>query len=265
MENKKQFGIMLYTKADYTSQTDPVTGWRKKIYLKKGSEDYIKKQIEDNFDKIGFDGKDYYFEYTIDYLEPVKKKSSFKKKWRLYSGKNGVELDRFFREKIGKEKWNSKKQEIIKTLDKLFDNFRKDDFILEQIKQGVKLAKVNERTAWETLRFIINLIQQIRNTGTSGNDEDFILSPVRDKNGNHFDSRKEHRNNWPTSGDANGAYNIAKKGIIMTEHIKKGLSPFIRDDEWDAWLAGEKIWNKWLEENEKYLSNKWNPQSKSQK
>jgi CRISPR-associated protein Cpf1 len=35
IENAKQYGIMLYTRANYTSQTDPKTGWRKTIYLQK--------------------------------------------------------------------------------------------------------------------------------------------------------------------------------------------------------------------------------------
>jgi CRISPR-associated protein Cpf1 len=35
IENARQYGIMLYTRANYTSQTDPKTGWRKTIYLKK--------------------------------------------------------------------------------------------------------------------------------------------------------------------------------------------------------------------------------------
>ncbi|HRO43870.1 MAG TPA: hypothetical protein PL009_13620 [Flavipsychrobacter sp.] len=38
IENRKQVGVLLYTRANYTSVTDPVTGWRKSIYLKKGSE-----------------------------------------------------------------------------------------------------------------------------------------------------------------------------------------------------------------------------------
>ena len=61
IENKKQFGIMLYTRANYTSVIAPLAGWRKTIYLKKGSEEFTKKEILENFTDIGFDGKDYYF------------------------------------------------------------------------------------------------------------------------------------------------------------------------------------------------------------
>lgn len=41
---------MLYTRANYTSQTDPLTGWRKTIYLKAGGD--IRDQIIQNFKDI---------------------------------------------------------------------------------------------------------------------------------------------------------------------------------------------------------------------
>lgn len=265
LENRKQFGNMLYIRADYTSQTDPATGWRKTIYLKKGSEEYIKdqiignkeKKIEAAFDDIGFDGKDYYFSYTDKNTD---------KPWKLYSSKDGTSLDRYYRELVYKnsdKQWIPKKQNLVKMLDSLFDGFDKDESLMEQL--GNKNPnKINEHTAWESLLFAINLIQQIRNTGENGDNrnEDFILSPVRDeKTKEHFDSRihldKEHNNEkavLPTSGDANGAYNIARKGIIVAEHIKRGLNKlYISDEEWDMWLAGNEVWEKWLEINEKNL------------
>jgi|GEM_PF-216916 len=265
IENKKQLGIMLYTRANYTSQTDPVTGWRKSIYLKTGSEENIKEQIVESFDDIYFDGKDYVFTYTD---------KDTGKKWELYSGKNGKSLDRFYRER-NEHEWVAEKQDLVKMLDGLFDDAvfdkDKDHSLLTQIvDEGKELTKINERTAWESLRFVIHLIQQIRNTGKNGNerDNDFIQSPVREKNeknGEHFDSRewldqnneKETENTLsrPLSGDANGAYNIAVKGIIMNEHIKewvkngmekRDLNLLVSDQEWGLYLDDRKEWKKQL-------------------
>jgi len=88
------------------------------------------------------------------------------------------------------------------------------------------------------------------NTGNNEKDNDFILSPVMNDNGDFFDSRDIKDNEkFPQNGDGNGAYNIACKGIIMSEHIKRGLNLFIRSEEWDAWLAGEKIWEKYIAKN----------------
>lgn len=246
IEKRKQVGIMLYTRANYTSQTDPITGWRKSIYLKKGSEEYIKSQITGNFSDIGFDEKDYFFLYED---------GNTHKLWTLYSGKNGKSLDRYHREKGGNENdWNPTRKDIVEMLNGIFGNFDKRRSIHSQIvDEGTELKKIDSvHTAWESLRFTIELIQQIRNTGTIKEDDDFIFSPVRDKNGNHFDSRKA-ADNQPNSGDANGAYNIAIKGIIMNEHIKRGYKLYIADAEWDAWLAGKEIWEKWISDNEKSL------------
>ena len=241
----KQFGIMLYTNPSFTSITDPITGWHKTISIKKGSEKYIKEQIMDYFSDFGFDGKDYYFKY---------KDANTGKEWTLYSGKNGVELDRYrdkFSEKEGKKHWNPEKIEIVKNLEKIFDGFDQGKSFKGQIKNGKELNKIDkDRTAWESLRFVIDVIQQIRNTGKDEKDNDFILSPVREASGDFFDSRKiKNGEKLPQNGDANGAYNIARKGIIMNEHIKKEADLFVRNEEWDAWLAEEKTWGKYVAKN----------------
>ena len=248
IENRKQVGIILYTRANYTSQTDPITGWRKSIYLKAGTEESIKKQIIEKFSNIRFDGKDYVFIY---------KDENTNKEWELYSGKKGESLDRF-RGKRKKEKneWEIEKIDITQILDGVFAKFdknNKNESLLFQINKGVELVKIDSKHgAWESLRFAIDLIQQIRNTGTAKQDDDFILSPVCDDDGNRFDSRKA-KDGEPNSGDANGAYNIARKGILMNEHIKLGYKLYISDVEWDAWLAGKERWEEWIKENEKDL------------
>jgi len=265
IEKKNQVGIMLYTRANYTSQTDPVTGWRKTIYLQKGSEEYIKAQIiggkhnrkvyKAKFTDIYHENGDYIFLYKDENTE---------KEWKLYSSINGVSLDRFRGKREDKNEWSVEKYDIVEILDNVFVDFDKKRSLLDQINEGIipkkfennesKMFKNLEKfTSWELLRFGIDLIQQIRNTGENERDKDFIQSPVRyEENDKHFDSRgyldrekNKEKVNLPTSGDANGAYNIARKGIIMNEHIKqwkhdgeknKDLNLFVSDEEWDLWL-----------------------------
>jgi len=255
IENKQQLGIMLYTKADYTSQTDPTTGWRKSVYLKKGSEEFIKEKVINAFSNFGFDGEDYHFDYV----------DSNNKLWKLYSGVKGISLDRYRGERnIDHNQWESTPQNIVKILDGVFKDFDHNRSYHDQIVgDGLNPKKINEHTGWESLRFAIELIQQIRNTGASDRDNDFLMSPVRSDKGEHYDSRiyldiesNSGITKLPSSGDANGAYNIARKGIIMNEHIKMGLNPFIRDEEWDAWLAGEEVWKAWMDKNKKILEYK---------
>lgn len=272
IENQKQIGIMLYTRSNYTSQTDPVTGWRKTIYLKTGSEENIRDQITGNgkpgkeeikpaFTDFGFDGKDYYFEYV----------DKIGKNWTLYSGKNGKSLIRFRGKRwIEKNKWIIEQIDISKMLDAIFADFDMNHSFLSQIlDEGTEIRKIDEKhTAWESLRFAIDLIQQIRNAGDKARweDDNFLLSPVRDEYGNHFDTREQK--DWlPNDADANGAYNIARKGIIMNEHIRantesKDLDLFISDEEWDLWLTDREKWKEMLsifssrKAMEKYRSEK---------
>jgi CRISPR-associated protein Cpf1 len=252
IEGQKQFGIMLYARANYVSVTDPATGWRKTIYLKKGGAADIKKQISERFSDIGYQSGDYYFEYV----------DNAGKYWKLWSGQAGSSLERY-RFKRGKDKNESiiESYNIKEMLDKLFINFAKNQSLLKQLKAGKTLTKFDDKnTAWESLRFAIDLIQQIRNSGdkNKGQADNFLLSPVRNNFGEHFDSRnyQEQENpGLPKDADANGAYNIARKGIIMYEHIKQHLMAgkqnseldlFVRDEEWDLWLLDKKEWGKHL-------------------
>lgn len=252
IENKKQFGIMLYTRANYTSVTDPLTGWRKTVYLKKGSEEFVRKQILESFTDIGFDGKDYYFEY-------VEKHAG--KTWRMYSGENGKSLPRFQNnKKLENDKaiWEPEAVDLVSILDELFADFSKEKSLLEQLSNNEhQLHKVISRkeTAWDSLRYVIDTIQHIRNTGKTEADSNFLYSPVRDENGIHFDSRNYHNNDLPADADANGAFNIARKGLIMDSHIKqwikdgkkdKDLDLFVSDEEWDLWLLDKEKWNEKL-------------------
>ena len=264
IEGKKQFGVMLYTRANYTSVTDPATGWRKTIYIKNGKEEDIKKQILEKFSDFGFDGKDYYFEYTEDHAGHP---------WRLYSGKNGESLPRFQnRKQLQQDKniWVPEQINVVEILDQLFANFDKTKSFKAQVENGVELKKIDVRseTAWQSLRYALDLIQQIRNSGEKNSkDDNFLYSPVRDnKNDEHFDTRN-FANNGDLSeivdADANGAYNIARKGLIMDAHIKhwmksgqpkmrndgkeaSDLDLFISDKEWDLWLLDREQWEKEL-------------------
>jgi len=264
IEGKKQFGVMFYTRANYTSVTDPATGWRKTIYIKNGREEEIKKQFLEKFNDFGFDGKDYYFEYTEEHAGHT---------WRMFSGSDGIPLPRFQNKKqIQQDKniWVPEQINVADILDKLFVNFDKTKSFKTQIEQGVELQKTDmcNETAWQSLRYALDLIQQIRNSGEKNTkDDNFLYSPVRSEEGKHFDTRNYMNNGELSSivdADANGAYNIARKGLIMEAHIKqwieKGVTSedtkkdnnttdldlFVSDQEWDLWLLDRERWKKEL-------------------
>lgn len=229
IENSKQWWIMFYTTAAYTSVTDPVTWWRKSTYLKKWRLEDMRSQIIDTFREIWFDESKRAYFFKLHWS-----------KWTLYSW-----CERY-RGKQNKA-WRWEINEIFTTqeLDKLFQAHWIDtnrDIVCQIEEKGDLLSKFYETFIW-----IFDVICQIRNT--SKEKEDFIASPVEP----FFDSRKyfeklpelnwekfETENNleFPTSGDANWAYNIARKWLIMLKKIHKNpkIKPdklFISNDEWD--------------------------------
>lgn len=113
-----------------------------------------------------------------------------KKTWRLYSSIRGESLDRFKGNRNDAGIWEIEKVDLVKILDGVFADFDKTQSLLLQIEERVPLGKIGEHSAWESLRFAIDMIMQIRNTGIRENESDFLLSPIRNADGIHFDSRK---------------------------------------------------------------------------
>ena len=65
----------------------------------------------------------------------------------------------------------------------------------------------------------MKLLLQLRNSRKNP-EEDYILSPVADENGVFYDSRS-CGDKLPENADANGAYNIARKGLMLIRQIKE--------------------------------------------
>ena len=82
---------------------------------------------------------------------------------------------------------------------------------------------------------LMKLLLQMRNSITNS-EEDYLLSPVSDESGHFFDSR-EGISCLPIDADANGAYNIARKGLWVIRKIQETpdgekLSLAISNKEW---------------------------------
>ena len=75
----------------------------------------------------------------------------------------------------------------------------------------------------------------MRNSET-GTDVDYLQSPVADANGEFYNSGNCDES-LPKNADANGAYNIARKGLWVVKQIKgaddlKNLKLAISNKEW---------------------------------
>ncbi len=219
-EKAKQWGIMFYVRANYTSTTDPLTGWRKTIYISNSdSIDVAKKKWKDSKINISFDSDKNCFVFSYD-------------KWSLFSYEG---LERLYWNRD--EKNLEGKMGVMKRYN-LFEEFNK---LFAEVEGNINdFIFKSDKFSWKSFIFFWNLLNQIRNSDKNrvGDDSDFIQSPVwSEKHKMFFDSRKIQNENLPKNGDANGAYNIARKGLMLLDRInEKPEKPdlFISDVQWDG-------------------------------
>ena len=239
----KQTGIIFYTQASYTSKIDPLTGWRPNLYLKKGNAKINKEQIE-KFSKIEFVNNRFEITYDLKNFGDENREYPQKTKWTLCSSVERWRWDR----KLNNNKGGYIHYEDLTTEFKgLFEKFEIDieGDILEQIKTIDENDRNNARL-FSGFIYLWGLLCQIRNTDgeldekikklerEDKNEEilekekfdvDFILSPVEP----FFDSRTPEKfgENLPKNGDDNGAFNIARKGVVILDKI----SQFAKENE----------------------------------
>jgi len=292
----KQTGIIFYTQAEYTSTTDPLTGFRKNIYISNSaSQEKIKDAIE-KFDAIGWDEEEqsYFFAYNpANFADKKFKNNLLNKTYTVYS-----KVPRIRREKDENGYWQHTLIDLNQQFRELFDlwDFERPDAedLRDEILRketdgelaGKRMFDGKERSFYQAFIYLFNLVLNLRNsfseqwkteTDEHGNikaeklntsDVDFIASPVKPffstyaeykgrvlspQNFAEFDEKIKaedaDRIRREFNGDANGAYNIARKGIIILENISK------KPDRPDLFVS-KKDWDKHTQEE-------WNPTSPS--
>jgi CRISPR-associated protein Cpf1 len=100
----------------------------------------------------------------------------------------------------------------------LFD--KHDIDINGNIKEAISAQ--TDAQFFKELLGLMKLLLQMRNSITNS-EEDYLLSPVADISGHFFDSR-EGISSLPIDADANGAYNIARKGLLIIRKIQETAS-----------------------------------------
>lgn len=237
----KQTGIIFYTQAAYTSRIDPISGWRPHLYLKYSSAEKAKADIQ-NFTKIEFTNGRFEFTYDIKKFR-AQKEYPQNTIWTICSS---VERFRWNRHLNNNKGGYDHYPNITDNVLQLFEETKIDLMtgnILGQIERLDTKANVS---FFKDLVFYINLICQIRNTDDQAktlDKQDFIFSPVKP----FFDSRNSEKfgEHLPKNGDDNGAYNIARKGILILKKISdfseengscekmKWDNLFVSNTEWD--------------------------------
>ncbi len=236
----KQTGFIFYVPAYHTSKVCPATGFVNLLYpryeTKKKAKEFFGK-----FDAIRYLPDENLFCFDFDYKKFPNKAAGSKQKWSIYtygtrliSSKNTSNNNH--QSPTKKEEWSTKEVDLTAELKALFQKYGIDYADGRELKQAI----VNQSSSdfFKGMIASLKLILQIRNSRT-GTNEDWIISPVKDKNGNFFDTRDPAKApaHMPKDADGNGAYHIALKGLLMLQQLQKTTNhekfkPNLKDEVW---------------------------------
>ena len=217
----KQSGIIFYTNPAYTSATCPKCAWRKMLkFPQKLNKDNIKKFFEKI--EINYNSQEKKFSFTYSILTEKniwKKKIKEKKEYTIFSN-------------VFRNWYDRKKKETLNfdMNEKFLDLFIKNNFNLEEnINKQIEEKNLDWKFL-DSLLFYFKLLNNIRNSNTK-EDKDIISCPQCWYNSENWFQWKTF--NW----DANWAYNIARKWIIILDRIEQNWEKpdlFISDYDWDS-------------------------------
>lgn len=228
----KQSGFLFYVPAWNTSKMDPTTGFVNMLNPKFENIEKAKSFIT-KFDNIHFNCDKQWFEFTFDYKNFTAKAEGSQTQWTMIANN---EKRYSYNKSINNGKGGQEEYCICERLEELLGK----NNIVYGGGENLITQLVEQKSAdfFKTLIKLISVTTVLRhNNGLKADkEEDYILSPILNKKGDFFDSRKAG-NTLPKDADANGAYHIAKKGLWVlqqineTEDLKK-LKIAISNKEW---------------------------------
>ena len=207
-----QNGFVFFIPAWNTSKIDPVTGFTNLFDLHidtmKGIKDFFEK-----FDAIRWNEDREWFEFKFDYNNFTTKAEGSRTLWTLCSQGKRILT---FRNPEKNSEWDNKEIDLTEEMMELFESKNID--ITKDVKS--QILEQTELKFFTGLRDLFRLLLQMRNSVTN-TEVDYLISPVADDKGHFYNSNEVTDNSLPNNADANGAYNIARKGLWLVRQIKQ--------------------------------------------
>lgn len=207
----KQSGCLFYIPAWNTSKIDPVTGFVNLFDTRYVNADKAR-EFFSKFDSIRYNDAKNWFEFAFDYNEFTEKAKDTRTRWTLCTWGTRI---RTFRNPAKLNQWDNEEVVLTDVFKKAFDEAGID--IHSNLKEAI--CTLTEKKHLESLMHLMKLLLQMRNSITNS-EIDYLLSPVADENGHFYDSRTCD-DTLPKDADANGAYNIARKGLWAIRTIQE--------------------------------------------
>ena len=230
----KQCGFIYYIPAWNTSKIDPITGFVNLFDTRYETKE-TSKSFFGKFDIIRYNAEKDWFEFVFDYDKFHKRAEGTRTKWALCSVGKRIET---YRSADTQNHFDSREVDLTAEFKALFAEYNID--IKGNIKQSI--IEQDDKKFFESLYRLLRLTLQMRNSKTNS-EVDYLTSPVADARGNFYNSDveklrgKDENGNWvstlPVDADANGAYNIARKGLMLIDQLKTtGEITAITNKDW---------------------------------
>lgn len=223
----KQSGFLFYVPAWNTSKMDPVTGFVNLFDTRYETREKAK-TFFGKFDAIRYNNDKEWFEFDLDYSKFTAKAADTRTHWTLCTIGKRIET---FRDETKNSNWSSREIDLTDEYKKFFAQYGID--IYGNLKEAISIQDSTD--FFKGLLHLLKLTLQMRNSAT-GSEVDYIQSPVADEQGVFYNS-DICDNTLPKDADANGAYNIARKGLWVVNQIKaaadlKNIKLAISNKEW---------------------------------
>lgn len=207
----KQSGCLFYIPAWNTSKIDPVTGFVNMLDTRYENTDKARLFFS-RFNAIRYNEEEDWFEFDLDYSTFATKAEGTRTNWTLCTYGKRI---RTFRNPDKVNQWDNEEIVLTDKFKELFNDASID--ISGNLKESI--CMLSDKKYLEPLMQLMKLLLQMRNSVTNS-EVDYLISPVADENGCFYDSRtcSDH---LPKDADANGAYNIARKGLWTIRKIQE--------------------------------------------
>ena len=228
----KQSGFLFYLPASWTEALDPTTGFaclfpQRMLRYRSVS---ATKDFFARFEAIRYNPDSQLFEFTFRYSDFPLRTTDTVDEWTVCA--THARRTRYEKDKQGK--WTPAAVNAPKMLARVFADTGYEDG--HDLKEDV--ANMGSKAQLEELLDAFRAVMTLRCDieGTT-----HIVSPVRNAAGRFYNSH-EHREGLPGEADANSAYNIARKGVMMLQeglfaHNGKGYRVDLGKNQAGDWLA----------------------------
>lgn len=211
----KQSGFLFYVPASLTSKIDPVTGFANYINTKYENREKAR-ELLGKFADIRYNAEKDYFEFLIDDYKKFNPNAKGQQQWTLCSFGPRIKT---FRNPNKNNEWDNVEVNPSEELKRLF--IAKSIDYRENLMAQILIQ--DDADFFRDILHLLGLVLQMRNSVT-GTNTDYIISPVADKNG-HFYCSDNADESLPKDADANGAYNIARKGLWAVMQMQQSDNP----------------------------------------